>query len=63
MRVLSSLVDRENEIESPEFHKSKGVVWERDLKLESSAHGCCWENVGHGCCVGVAGLNQVFAMA
>jgi hypothetical protein len=35
MRVLSSRVDRENEIESPEFHESKGVVWERDLKLEN----------------------------
>ena len=35
MRELSSLVDRENEIESPEFHESKGVVWERDLKLEN----------------------------
>ena len=34
MRVLSSRVDRENEIESPEFHELKRVVWERDLKLE-----------------------------
>jgi hypothetical protein len=40
MRVLSLRVDRENEIESPEFHESKGVVWERDLNLESSTRGC-----------------------